>query len=93
MKKKNKKNFVKTVKELQKEISKLCPEADKISVLHLSIAISKKYKCYLTSDQCLLEKAKTLKRKYNIFVTGSLYESQEFLSKKKPQTTPFSFYL
>jgi hypothetical protein len=52
---------------------KLCPKANKVSLLHLVIAIQTKHKYFCTSDKYLLRKAAIFKKKFSIEIVNDPY--------------------
>lgn len=59
------------------ELRKLCPLADNVSLTSLLMAITRKYKFFLTADASILSQTETLKKMYNINVITSLYDLSE----------------
>jgi hypothetical protein len=54
--------------KLLQELTKLCPKANKVSLLHLAIAISQHYPLWYTTDKYLLKKAKKISKMFIIEV-------------------------
>jgi hypothetical protein len=52
---------------------KLCPKANKVSLLHLTIAVRTKHRYFCTSDKYILRKAKEIKKKFHIEVVSDPY--------------------
>jgi len=80
------------VKKVQQALQKLCPDANRVSIFHLAIAISNKYKYYLTSDPILLKKAKEIKKKFKMKLCKDPLEVQEMVQPKKKKS-PMEFYI
>jgi len=77
----------KSVKTIQQELQKLVPQGNKVSILHLAIAIFQGCKYFLTTDTELLKKVKKIKKQYSILIVSdpySLYEKVVFGRERSP---------
>lgn len=47
-------------------LTKLFPKSEKVSLLHLAIAISYGYPCFFTTDKSMLKRSKFIKKTFSI---------------------------
>jgi hypothetical protein len=59
--------------KLIKKLTKLCPKANKLSLLHLAIAIGCNYKFYCTGDKKILSKSAAIKKLFSIDIVSDPY--------------------
>jgi len=81
------------LKVLQTALTKLMPTAHPISLFHLAVAVSRKYKFFLTGDEVLLKKVKVLQKKFQITVSSNPYEYRDMIAGRKMKKNPMEFYL
>ena len=74
LKKHSKKITGDRLKKINTALSELCPEAHKVSLFHLSVAVFSKHKFYLTGDSAILEHREEIMEKYKITVSDSVHE-------------------